>query len=157
MGAGTVTVYFMIDDQGHTSGIPVGTNGVSQYEPRDSAAVGDQLLVADHILPLRPVTALVYAAAPIATPLNLTIAEVPVDTTIRNGITAALKGFLLREASPGGATLADLTNGGTVRLSHLEAAIAAVPGLDHFVLTAPSADITVATGHINTPGTISYT
>lgn len=157
MGPGTVTVYFMLDDLSHPLGAPIGGNGVSQYETRDIPASGDQLLVADHIFPLRPVTALVYAASPAADPFDITLAEVPVDTTIRAGITAALNGFLLREASPGGVTLSDLSSGGTVRLSHLEDAIAAVPNLDHFILVSPAGvDITVPTGHISTPGTITY-
>ncbi len=162
MGAGTVTVYFMIDDDLHTGGsppaygIPIGSNGVSQYETRDTAATGDQLVVADHIYPLRPVTALVYAAAPIPVPLDLTIDEVPVDATIRAGIVAALEGFLLREASPGGVTLADLSAGGTVYLSHLEDAIGATPNLDHFVLVSPTTDITVSQGEISVPGSITF-
>lgn len=156
MGPGTVTVYFMLDDDSHPLGLPIGSNGVSQYETRDVAAAGDQLLVADHIWPVRPVTALVYAIAPISTPLNLTLSEVPVDTAIRAAISDALNAFILREASPGGIVLPDLSSGGTLRLSHLEAAIAAVPNLDHFVMTVPAADVTVTAGHISTPGTITY-
>lgn len=157
MGAGTVTVYFMLDDASHANGLPSGANGVSQYEPRDWPAVGDQLRVADYLFPLRPVTALVYAAAPLADALNVSLGEVPSDTTIRAGIAAAVNAFLVREATPGGVVLDDGTSGGTVRLSHLEDAIAAVPGLDHFVLVSPSADIVAAQSHIAVPGTITYT
>lgn len=157
MGAGTVTVYFMLDDNSHTNGLPIGSNGVSQFETRAAVASGDQLLVADHIYPVRPVTALVYANAPIGDALAITLSEVPVDTAIRAGITASVKGFLLREASPGGIILPDLSAGGTIRVSHLEDAIAATPNLDHFVMTVPAADVTVATGHISVPpGSITY-
>lgn len=155
-GAGTVSVFFMCDDASHPNGLPNGTNGVATAETRDTAATGDQLLVAGYLYPKRPVTALVYAMAAVGDPLNLTLAEVPADATIRAGIATALNGFLLREASPGGATLADLTAGGTVLLSHLADAIAAVPGLDHFVLQSPAADIAAAPGHIAIPGTITY-
>jgi uncharacterized phage protein gp47/JayE len=165
-GAGTVTVYFMMDDTGHApNGIPIGTNGVSQYESRDTPAVGDQLLVADAIYPLRPVTALVYAVAPTSVPLNLTIAEVPVDATIRANIALALEGLILREASPAGVQivrrmangLLSLQAGGTIPLSHIDDAISAVPGLDHFVLTSPSADVVLSTnGQISTAGSITF-
>jgi uncharacterized phage protein gp47/JayE len=166
MGAGTVTVYFCIDDDSHTNGIPTGTNGVSQYESRDTAASGDQLAVGDAIYPLRPATALVYAAAPSGVALNITLAEVPNDATIRAGITAAVQGFLLREATPAGAQVIrrlangsmTIETGGTLRLAHLEAAIAAVDGLDNFVMTSPAADVVLSVnGQLSTPGTITYT
>lgn len=156
-GAGSVSVFFMCDDDDHTYGAPIGSNGVSQYEARGVAtATGDQLEVADYIYPLRPVTALVYATAPLGMPLNITLAEVPLSTTIRADIATAVEGLLLREATPGGVRLPDLTMGGLVRRSHLEDAIAAVPDLDHFVLVSPTVDITVGIGEISIPGSISY-
>lgn len=155
-GTGTVTVYFMMDNASHTNGLPNGTNGVSQYESRGTAATGDQLAVANGIYSLRPVTALVTAAAPIGDALNLTIAEVP--TNLRSEITTAVAAFLVREATPGGVLLPPSLNaGGTVLLSHLSDAISAVAGLDHFVLQSPTADFVSVTGHIANPGTITWT
>lgn len=169
MGAGTVTVYFCIDDGTHSNGIPTGSNGVSQYEIRTgapAAASGDQLLVADALYTLRAATAMVIAAAPTAVPLNISLQEVPADATIRAGITAAVEGLLLREASPCGVQvirrlangLLSIEAGGTIPKSHIEDAISAVPGLDHFVMTSPAGDVVLSTnGQISTPnGTISY-
>jgi uncharacterized phage protein gp47/JayE len=165
MGAGTVVVYFCIDDNVHANGIPSGSNGVSQFEPRAAVASGDQLTVADALYALRSVTALVYAIAPTAVPLNISLAEVPADAVIRAGITAAIQGFFLREASPCGVQLirqlADGTlsieAGGALLLSHLEDAISAVPGLDHFVLASPTADVVLSVnGQLSTPGLVSF-
>lgn len=156
MTTGTVTAFFMMDDGVHPNGLPIGSNGVSRYESRDIVATGDQLAVADHLYPLRPVTALVYAAAPVGVPLDLILAEVPNVTAIRDGVTAALNGVLLREASPSGVTLPDLSPGGTVRLSHITDSLAAVAGLDHFILVSPTADVTVPIGSISVPGSVSY-
>lgn len=161
-GAGSVTVFFMMDDDAHNGGsppghgIPIGTDGVSQYETRDTPATGDQLAVADYIFDKRPVTALVYAFSPIPVPLNIIVGEVPVDDDIRGGIADAVEGFILREASPGGVTLPDLSPGGVLDLSHLWDAISAVPGLDHFILVSPTSDIVVAAGQISVPGTIVF-
>lgn len=158
-GVGTVGVYFMMDAvEAAFAGIPQGTNGVATNEARDTPATGDQLVVANALYPSRPVTALVYAMAPVPAALNLTLAEVTSDPTVRAGIAAALAATLIREASPGGAYTADPVNRptGVLRLSHLDDAISAVPGLDHYVLASPIADITVAAGQISTPGTITY-
>lgn len=158
MGSGSASLFFMMDEtESAFGGIPQGGNGVSQYDVRASAASGDQLLVADYIYPLRPVTALLWAMAPTAVPLNLTLTEVPNDTAVRDGITAALAGALFREATPGGVFTGDPNNpSGTLRLSHLDDALAAVPGLDHFIMTSPTADVSVATGHLLVPGAIIY-
>ena len=67
MGAGTVIVRFMMDNAEATNGgFPQGTDGVAASETRDNPATGDQLTVANALYPLRPVTALVYACAPVA-------------------------------------------------------------------------------------------
>jgi uncharacterized phage protein gp47/JayE len=157
MGAGTVTVYFAMDSvELAFNGIPQGTNGGSEYENRISTAAGDQLHLANYLYPLRPATAIVWSMAPVAEPLNLTLAEVPADATIRADITAALASFLIREATVGGTINADLTAGGTVRISQLWDAINQVPGLDFFEIVSPTADVTVATGQLSTPGSITY-
>jgi len=165
-GAGSVVVYFMMDDvRAQESGIPQGKNGTSQYETRGAApASGDQLIVADQLYPKRAASALVYASAPAPVPLALTLSEVPSDQAIRDGIAAAVAGVLRREAAPGGVwitqTLADGSTlqapGGIVRLSHIEDAIAATPGLDYFLIVAPTTDIAVGLGEISIPGPIAY-
>ena len=82
----------------------------------------------------RPVTAQLTVVAPVAVPLNFTIAPVPATDAVRSAITAELQDLLAREAEPGG----------TLLLSHIQEAISIAPGeIDH-VLTSPSANVTVA-------------
>lgn len=166
-GAGSVVVYFMMDDvRAAENGLPQGTNGTSQYESRgNGVASGDQLIVANTLYPQRAASALVYACAPVPVPMPVTLAEVPQDATIQNGIAAAVAGLLRREAAPGGVWVTQMLNdgsfiqapGGVVRLSHLEDAIAATPGLDHFIIVEPTADVVVGLGEISVPpATIDY-
>lgn len=159
MGAGTATVWFCIDDTNHTNGIPLGTGGTSPDDLRTSiAATEDCLNLANALFPLRPATAFVWVEPPDPVPLNITLAEVPNNATIRANIMTAVQSFCLMNASPGGCILPDLTAGGTVRVSQLEAAISAVPGLDYFEMTSPSVDVTVSTGQLSVPpSAITYT
>lgn len=173
MGPGTVTVFACIDDQNHTNGILNGTNGVSQYDARNTGtggpypiATGDQLDIANALYPLQPAGAFVFVASPTGVALNIALQEVPANATLRSAITAAVQGLLLREAAPVGVqtvqTMSDgtlaIVNGGTIDIDHLQAAIAAVPGLNDFVMTSPGpADIVLNTfGQLSLPGTISY-
>lgn len=145
MGTGTVVVYVMLDSaEAAHNGFPQGNDGVATDEPRAVAATGDQLLVANHVLPLQPVTALVYTVAPTAHPINLTIQGVPVAS--RTAATAAIAALFVNEGSPGG----------TIILAHVWSAIAAVTGVNDFVIQSPTADITNPTGSLPTVGTITW-
>ena len=168
-GPGSVFVYFCIDDTNHTNGIPNGSNGISGFDPRVSgpypAASGDQLQVANALYPLESAGAMVWGCAPTPVALNISLQEVPDDGTIRSAITAAVQGLLLREAAPVGVQtvieLADgtlaIVNGGTIDIDHLQAAISAVPGLNDFVMTSPSADVVLTVnGQLSVLGDISY-
>jgi uncharacterized phage protein gp47/JayE len=128
MGPGTLAVLFMMDDaESAHGGFPQGTNGVAAYEGRDTAATGDQFAVANHLFGLQSVTALVYAVAPIANQLTLTIAGVPgASATVKTAVGAAVAAALLTDAVPGGIT----------NVSAIEAAVAAVPGTGGFVITS---------------------
>jgi uncharacterized phage protein gp47/JayE len=139
MGAGTVTVLFMMDEvEAVHGGFPQGTNGCSIYEPRDAAATGDQLLVANALFAVQPVTALVYAAAPVVNTIGLTIAGIAgVSAATKTAIGGAAAAALLVGSAPGG----------TSNVSAIEAAIAAVPGTEGFVITG----ITASAGSV-TPG-----
>jgi uncharacterized phage protein gp47/JayE len=132
LGIGGVTVRFMMDDN-YVNGIPL---------------AGDVAVVAAYIDPLRPVTATVTVAAPVAVPLNFTInALSPSNTTVKAAITHELSDLIDREAVPGG----------TIYLSHIREAISiAADEFDH-VLTTPAANVTNVTGAINTMGTITWT
>lgn len=158
-GAGSVIVYFMMDDvEAAHGGFPQGTNGVAALEARSTPATGDQLIVANSIFPKQPVTALVIAAAPANNAVNFIIdglAGASVDT--KAAIAAAIDDVFFRKGSPGGVFLADGSTGGTVPLSDLESGIASVALTEGFVLTAPSANITSAAGALPTRGTVTYT
>lgn len=149
MGVGTVSVYFMMDDvRAAFGGFPQGTDGGATAETRTTPAVGDQLLVANHIYPLRPVTALVYAIKPIATVVNFTIDNIATaSTATKAAIAAAIADVFQREGSPGG----------TINLSSIESAIAAIALTAGFVITTPSDNIALTTGHLPVLGTVTYT
>lgn len=148
MGPGTVQVYFMLDEvQAAHAGFPQGTNGVATAETRDTPAAGDQLAVANTIYPLRPVTALVYACAPAAFACNFTISGLAsAPSTVRAAVQAAVVGALLDKG--------DLA--GTVNLSDIEAAVAAVSGSAGFVIQSPTANLVAGTGQLHTLGTITW-
>lgn len=147
MGAGTVTVYFMMDDvRSAFGGFPQGSNGVATAETRAAPATGDQLLVANYIFPLRPVTALVYVSAPANSPTAFTIHGIA-DLAVRAAISTAIDEVFLNSASPGG----------TVNLLEIEAAIAAVPGSDGAVVTSPVANIVAPANSLSTRGAITWT
>jgi uncharacterized phage protein gp47/JayE len=151
-GAGTVVVYAMLDvSQAAFNGFPQGTNGVSQYDvgpdglPRGTAATGDQMAIANHIIDLQPTTALVYAMAPTANPIAFTIKGIPAG--LQSLISPAIAGVFLRDGEPGG----------KISLAHLWSAIASVSGLNNFVIVTPTDDITLPAGALPTVGTITHT
>ena len=94
----------------------------------------------------RPVTAEVIVFAPVADTQNFTIEINPSTIAVKNAIEAELKDFLRREAEPGG----------TLYLSRINEAISIAAGEFDHVLTAPSADVVSAAGHIPVFGTITW-
>jgi uncharacterized phage protein gp47/JayE len=130
LGAGTMTVRFMRDDD--ASPIP------------DSGAVA---AVAAYIAAVRPATANVTVLAPVADAQNFTIHIVPDSTTTRAAVTAELQDFLTRAAEPGG----------TETLSQFFVAIGLAEGITDFTMSSPAANVTHSTGHIATLGTITWT
>lgn len=128
-GAGTVTVRFVRDDD--ASLIP---------------DAGEVTAVASHIAPLRPVTAVVTVAAPIADALNFTLQIVPDTTATRTAVEAELRDMILRDSKPGE----------TILLSHIETAIGNAEGITDFSIAAPAADVVHATGHMAVAGSFTY-
>lgn len=151
MGAGTVTVYFMMDTvEAAFDGFPQGTNGVAGSETRDTPATGDQLIVADAIYPLRPVTALVYCVAPSANPIAFTISGLSlVSVAVQNAVKAAIGDVFKRLGSP--------IAGTAVNLDQIEQAISAVVGSSGFVITSPAANIANVSGQLPTVGVVTWT
>jgi len=158
MGTGTVVVYTMFDDaESAHAGFPQGADGGATLEPRTAAATGDQLAVANWLYALQPVTALVYSVSPIATPVNFTITGLSsAGAAVQAAVAAAIVEVFRQQASPGGIPLLNGTIGGTVDLSYINSAIAAIAGTTPFVITSPTANITMATGHMPTLGTITW-
>ncbi|HEY8685977.1 MAG TPA: baseplate J/gp47 family protein [Chloroflexota bacterium] len=149
---GSVTVFFMMDEsEAAFGGFPQGTNGVAALETRDTPATGDQLAVANHIYPLRPVTPIVYANAPTATTQAFTIQGLSAITAAqKTQVSDALTGLFLQKDSPLATT--------SIQQSDVDAAISAVSGLPSFAVTSPSVwPITSSVGAIFTLGTVTYT
>lgn len=166
-GAGTVLLYTMWDEaEAAHGGFPQGSNGVSQYDagpgglPRDTAASGDQLTVADALIGEQPVTALVYSCAPTALAVDFTITGLGSANTaaLQAAIEAALADMFLRLGHVGG-TIDPASNEAwpAIDPSDWYAAIAAVSGVGRFIVTAPTAAITPGTGALPVLGTCGFT
>ena len=148
---GAVTVFFMMDAaEAIHGGFPQGTNGVATLETRDTSAAGDQLAVANHLFPLRPVTPIVYAVAPQASVRAFTLAGLSGITVGQQAqVSAALTTLLLQKDSPLATT--------SIEQSDVVAAISAIGGLPSFAVTSPSSwPITSAVGYLFTLGTVTY-
>jgi uncharacterized phage protein gp47/JayE len=153
-GTGTVVVYVMFDAANSANqGFPQGTNGISANDNRVTSgnlAAGDQLTVANSIFVEQPVTAMVYACAPIGSPVSFTITGLTgASTTTRAAIAAAIAEVLMEQGAP-------LTDGTAVDLSDVSSAISAIAGTKGFVITAPAANIPNTLGHLPTLGVITY-
>ena len=148
-GAGTVVVYSMWDvAEASHRGFPQGADGVAALETRDTVATGDQLVLANALYPLRPATALVYSVAPIAYPVAFTIhPKSAVSTTVRLAVQAAIDDVFLAVSSPLAVE---------IETDPFVTAIAAVPGMPDFTLTAPAAPITAPIGRLPVRGTVAY-
>lgn len=133
LGPGTVTVRFVRDGDGTGSAI--------------IPDVGEVAAVQSYLDALRPVTAALTVVAPVAVPLNFTIAGITPNTAaVKAAVQAELQDLLLREAVPGG----------TVLLSHIRAAISIATGETDYTLTAPAANVTNTTVNMSTMGVITW-
>lgn len=158
-GVGTVVVYTMWDEaEAAYGGFPQGADGVASAESRSAPAAGDQLTVANHIDPVRPVTALVYSVAPINAPQDFTITSLsPNTTTVQSGIRSALTDMFLRLGNVGGTINPEAGDAWpAIFPSDWNEAIASVPGIGHFDVTSPVDPITVTTGRLPTLGTTTF-
>jgi len=130
LGAGTVTVLFVNDDD-PVSIIP------------DAAEVAE---VQAHIDGRRPVTAEVFVAAPTATPLDMTIALDPNTASVQQAVLAELQDLLTREAQPGG----------TILISRLREAVSIAAGEGDNSIITPAANVTHAAGEMAVLGTVTF-
>jgi len=129
LGAGTVTVRFMRDDD---------------VDPIPDA--GEIASVLAYIEARRPVTAQVTVVAPIATPLNFTIFATPNTASVKAAIESGLSDLLRREAVPGG----------TILISHIRETISVASGETNHTMSSPAADVTRSIGQIATMGIITW-
>ena len=159
MGPSTVVVYFMMDTaEAAHGGFPQGTAGVAAAEPRDVAATGEPLTLANALFLTQPVTPIVYAVPPLPNTIGLTIAGLTgASASVKTAIGTALANALLLGGVPGG----------TTNLSTIEAAIAAVNGSAGFVITGVTASAGSVTpgsagnivsnlGHLPAPGPVVF-
>lgn len=136
LGAGTVTIRFMMDDT-YSNGIPLS---------------GDVADVQAYINTVRPVTAAVTVVAPVPTTRNFTITlkkangDTETSTTVRAAVEAELADMIKRDGEPGG----------TLYLSRIREAISVAAGEHHHTLTTPSADVVYTTGQIPIMGTVTW-
>lgn len=133
MGAGTVTVRFMMDvvraDRG---GVPTS---------------GDVAIMQDYLDARRPVNADVFAVAPVGVPLALTVTGLDPDTpAVRQQIAAEFADMLYRRAVPSG----------TIGLDWIGEAVSVAAGENRHRLTVPTDDIDHTTGQIAISGVITY-
>jgi uncharacterized phage protein gp47/JayE len=159
-GPGNVTVYTMFDEtEANFDGFPQGTNGVATNEPRAIAATGDQLTVANSILPVQPVTALVYSCAPVNAPVPFTIANLGMQNTeaMQSSIESALAAMFVTEANVGG-TINPATGQPwpPIDPSAWFEALASIPGLTNFSVPSPASPMTPTTGQLFTLGVVTF-
>lgn len=158
MGAGTVGIYIMCDGfSGHPDGFPVGTNGVSKFEPDNAnVATGDQGRVADALYPQHNVTAEVWVCSPARLPVDFVISGIKTaSTATKAAVRAAIDQVFFSEGSPGVKPAVD-TPPVVIDLSSIELAIASVPGTKGFLLTSPVDNITPGVGELAVTGEITY-
>ena len=129
MGIGTVGVTFVVD--GRPDIIPL---------PADVA------MVADHIDPLRPVTAQVIVFAPVAVPLTITVRASPPTPAVEAAIRAEIADLLFREAEPGG----------TILISHIREAISIAAGESDHELISPNGNQHALPGNIFVTGSVIF-
>lgn len=128
-GAGTVVVRFVRDDD--ASIIP---------------DAGELAAVQAAIDSVRPVTAITYVVAPIATAQNFTIQLTPDTAATRAAVSAELLALYRREAAPGS----------TMLLSHQRESISTSAGETDHVMSVPAANQVHTTGQLPMLGVITW-
>lgn len=131
MGAGTVTLTFVLDDEADI--IP------------DSGKVAEvQNYIDDPTR--RPVTADLTVFAPTAVPLNFTISVTPNNAEVKANVENSLKDLLRRDAEPGS----------TILISRIREAVSIAAGESDNSVTAPSANVEHDPAEIATFGVITW-
>ena len=130
LGAGTVLVHFVTDDD---------PGGLIPAAPKVAE-------VQAYMDVLRPVTADLTVAAPVADTVAMSIQITPNTAAVRAAVTAELADLFLRDAAPAG----------TILLSRMREAVSLAAGETNSAVTSPGADHTSAAGYIPVLGTITF-
>ena len=145
-GAGSVRVFPLTDN--------LTTNGI----PSSATISAVQAVMAANA----PAGAAVTVVAPTAQPINITITgRAPNTTPVQNAVIAEINDAFLRLGQVAGsdtvtAGLPFLATAQTFSRSWIWQAAANATGEQRHQLTTPSADVTVTTGDIPVPGTITF-
>jgi uncharacterized phage protein gp47/JayE len=146
-GPGTVIVFPMFDDaRASDGGFPQGDDGCATEETRGPTATGDQLLVADHIWPVRPVTALVHVEAARPHPVDITLLELAPNTpeTIAD-IIVSLNDMFLHTSQVAG----------VIYPSDIYTAILVTPGVLTFAVSSPTLPVHAGPGELPVMGILT--
>jgi uncharacterized phage protein gp47/JayE len=144
LGLGSMGLYFMRDDDVDPYPAPAECEAVRLHLEATGAPWGE-----------------IFAMAPVAKPVNITLHIEPDTPAMRAAVTAALREKIAAEASPvkrdaSGRTVLPL-EGVTILRSHLAESISAVPGeIDH-VMTVPAGNVVCAVGELAELGVITWT
>lgn len=143
-----VTCYVMFAATNGNNGFPTGTDGGSSYETRIPTATGDLLAVADAVYPDKPVGEIMYLAAPISTPINITVTGLTgLTSTLQTEIQTALATYIRSIATPLGTT---------VYIASLESVIANTASTTSFTMTAPAANVPFTMGQFPALGNLNF-
>ena len=131
MGAGTVNLTFVLDDEADIIPDAGKVAEVQAYIDADT---------------LIPVTATLTVFAPTAVPLDLDITLTPNTAEVQAAVENSVKDLIRRQAEPGG----------TILISQLREAVSIAAGEFDNVVTSPTADVTHASAEIATFGGITW-
>lgn len=135
-GPGTVSVYFLMDDI-YANGIPQGA---------------DVAAVQAYIDAVRPVTASVSVAAPLAEPVDIEISGLSPDTTaVRDAVLLELADLFRREVR-----VSTVTDSFTLFRSKIWQAISQASGEEHHDLVMPDEDVVYAAGRLPVLGDVTF-
>lgn len=136
LGAGTVTVRFVRDNDGDGAAI--------------IPSAGEVTAVQDYIdaTTRRPVTAEVTVVAPVAVTRDFTVSITPDTAATRAAVTAELEDLLRRDT---------IEPGGVLLFSQVEIAVGTAAGVTDFEVTSPNADTNYSTGQLPVMGTVTFT
>ena len=126
-----------------------GTFGLAFVRDGDPEIIPTPAQVAEvqtHLDLRRPVTAEIYAIAPVARAINFSIHLVPDGIVLRDAVTQALSGMLVDEGGPGQ----------TLKISRLRAAISNTPGEADHVLSVPEADVVMGANEVAVLGVMTW-